>query len=81
MPIEMIHSMALIKKAAAQTNRELGILSKEVESLITQAAEEVLSGKLDAHFPLHVWMTGSGTQSNMNVNEVIPTERLRSLEG
>jgi fumarate hydratase class II len=70
-PLEMIHSLALVKKAAALANLELGILSGEKADLIVRAADEVISGKLDAHFPLHVWMTGSGSQSNMNVNEVI----------
>ena len=79
-PIEMIHSLALIKKAAALTNFELGTLEKEKADLIVRVADEVISGKLDLHFPLHVWMTGSGTQSNMNVNEVI-SNRAIELSG
>ena len=70
-PIEMIHSMGILKKAAAQANHQLGLLPNEKYKLITQAADEVINGTLDDQFPLHVWMTGSGTQSNMNVNEVI----------
>ncbi len=71
MPIEAVHAMAIIKKAAALANHRLGKLSKQKMQLVVQAADEVIEGKLDDHFPLHVWMTGSGTQSNMNVNEVI----------
>ena len=70
-PIETVYAMAIVKKAAAMANHKIGKLSKEKTALIVQAAEEVIEGKLDDHFPLHVWMTGSGTQSNMNVNEVI----------
>ena len=71
MPLEIIHAFGLLKKAAALTNCELGKLSQEKTNLIIQASEEIINGKLDKHFPLHVWQTGSGTQSNMNVNEVI----------
>ena len=78
--IEMIHSLALIKKAAALANLELGTLEREKADLIVRVADEVISGKLDNHFPLHVWMTGSGTQSNMNVNEVI-SNRANELSG
>lgn len=77
MPIEVIHALGLLKKAAAITNHNLGKLSAEKMNLIIQAADEVSSGVLDAHFPLHVWQTGSGTQTNMNVNEVISN---RSIE-
>src|SRR3990167_6697986 len=70
-PIEVIHSIGILKKAAAITNNKLGVLLKDKTALIIKAAEEVIAGKLDEHFPLHVWMTGSGTQSNLNVNEVI----------
>jgi len=80
-PIEMIHSLALIKKAAALANLELGTLEKEKADLIVRAADEVISGKLDNHFPLHVWMTGSGTQSNMNVNEVISNRAIELCGG
>lgn len=71
MPKEIIHAFAYLKKAAAITNMELGVLSKEKSDLIGQAADEILAGKLDGNFPLVIWQTGSGTQSNMNMNEVI----------
>ena len=71
MPIEIIHAFAFLKKAAAFANRDIGKLSIEKAQLIAEAADEIIDGKLDSHFPLHVWQTGSGTQSNMNVNEVI----------
>src|SRR4051812_18666344 len=71
MPKEIIKAFAYLKKAAAITNFEAGVLPKEKADLIGQVADEILSGKLDAYFPLVVWQTGSGTQSNMNVNEVI----------
>ena len=81
MPIEMIHSMGIIKKSAALANLELGLLERAKANLIIKAAEEVVEGKLDAHFPLHVWMTGSGTQSNMNVNEVISNRAIELAGG
>jgi fumarate hydratase, class II len=71
MPVEIIKAFAFLKKAAAMTNRDSGVLSKEKSELIGQVSDEILDGKLDAYFPLVVWQTGSGTQSNMNVNEVI----------
>ncbi|MCE2982129.1 MAG: class II fumarate hydratase [Parachlamydia sp.] len=71
MPLEVIHALALIKKAAASVNCEHGLLSREKEKMIAKAVDEILKGHFDAHFPLSVWQTGSGTQSNMNVNEVI----------
>ncbi len=71
MPIEIIRAFAILKKAAAITNHELGVLAKEKSDLIGQVCDEILAGKLDDQFPLVVWQTGSGTQSNMNVNEVI----------
>jgi len=71
MPVELIWAFGILKKAAALTNMELGILSKEKGELIVRAADEVIAGKLNDHFPLVVWQTGSGTQTNMNVNEVI----------
>jgi fumarate hydratase class II len=71
MPIEIIYAFACLKKAAAITNHELGVLSIEKSDLIGKACDEILTGKLDEHFPLVIWQTGSGTQSNMNVNEVI----------
>ncbi len=80
-PIELIHAYGLLKIAAAQANQDLGLLAKDECALIVQAAEEVAEGKLDDHFPLHVWMTGSGTQSNMNVNEVISNRAIEIAGG
>ncbi|GIV43076.1 MAG: hypothetical protein KatS3mg035_0199 [Bacteroidia bacterium] len=71
MPKEIIRAFAYLKKSAAYANCELGVLSKEKADLIAQVCDEILEGKLDEYFPLVVWQTGSGTQSNMNVNEVI----------
>ncbi len=71
MPKEIIYAFATLKKAAAIANMELGVLPKEKCDLITKAADEVLAGKLDDNFPLVIWQTGSGTQSNMNMNEVL----------
>ena len=71
MPIEIIRAFAYLKKAAALTNLEAGVVSKEKADLIGKVCDEILEGKLDNYFPLVVWQTGSGTQSNMNVNEVI----------
>lgn len=71
MPKEIIHAFAYLKKAAAYTNHELGILPIEKRDLISAVCDEILEGKLDDQFPLVIWQTGSGTQSNMNVNEVI----------
>jgi len=80
MPIEVIRGFALLKKAAAITNHELGVLDKQKASLIGQVCDEILEGKLDDNFPLVVWQTGSGTQSNMNANEVI-ANRAHALQG
>ena len=71
MPIEIVHAFAYLKKAAAHANHDLGVLSVEKRDAISQAADEIIAGKLDDQFPLVIWQTGSGTQSNMNVNEVI----------
>jgi fumarate hydratase class II len=71
MPIDVVHALARVKLAAAQVNAEKGLIKPDVAKAIVDAAQEVIAGKLDAHFPLVVWQTGSGTQSNMNVNEVI----------
>ena len=71
MPIEIIHAFAILKKAAAITNFELGVLDEKKKDLISKVCEEILDNKLNNEFPLVVWQTGSGTQSNMNVNEVI----------
>ncbi len=80
MPLAVIHALALIKKSAARVNGQLGNLQQPLTELISQAADEVISGQLDEHFPLSVWQTGSGTQSNMNVNEVI-ANRANELAG
>jgi fumarate hydratase, class II len=80
MPLEVIYALTLIKKACAMANQELGGLPAELATLIIQTAEEVLEGKLNDNFPLRVWMTGSGSQANMNVNEVI-ANRANELAG
>ncbi len=80
MPIEIIHSYAILKKAAAITNYECGILSKEKMELISKVCDEIISGDLDDQFPLVIWQTGSGTQTNMNINEVI-SNRCQQLIG
>jgi fumarate hydratase class II len=71
MPLEIVYGFAYLKKAAAHTNADLGVLTSEKRDLISQVCDEILAGKLDDQFPLVIWQTGSGTQSNMNVNEVI----------
>jgi fumarate hydratase class II len=81
MPKQVIRSMALLKKAAALVNHDLGKLDEENARLIGEAADEVIAGKLDAHFPLRVWQTGSGTQTNMNVNEVISNRAIELAGG
>jgi len=81
MPPELICAFGILKKAAALVNLDLGKLSKEKAKLIVQAADEVISGKLDEHFPLRVWQTGSGTQTNMNVNEVISNRAIEIAGG
>ena len=81
MPRQVIRGMGILKKAAAQTNAELGLLPKDKEKLIVQAADEVIGGKLDNHFPLSIWQTGSGTQSNMNTNEVIANRAIEIAGG
>ncbi|PJZ47208.1 class II fumarate hydratase [Leptospira brenneri] len=80
-PREMIRALGILKKSAALTNKELGILSAEKTDLIVKAAEEVIVGSLDDHFPLAVWQTGSGTQTNMNVNEVISNRAIEMTGG
>ena len=80
MPIEVIRAFAVLKKAAAETNAELGVLTKKKAKLIGKVCDEILQGKLDDQFPLVVWQTGSGTQSNMNVNEVV-ANRAHVLNG
>ena len=81
MPPEMIRAFGILKKAAALVNQDLGKLSAEKAKLISQAADEVISGKLDEHFPLRIWQTGSGTQTNMNVNEVIGNRAIEIAGG
>ena len=80
MPIEIVYGFAYLKKAAAYTNCELGVLEKSKRDLISQVCDEILAGKHDDQFPLVVWQTGSGTQSNMNINEVI-ANRAHVLSG
>ena len=81
MPRELIRAFGILKKAAALVNQDLGKLTAEKARLIVQAAEEVIAGKLDEHFPLHVWQTGSGTQTNMNANEVISNRAIEIAGG
>ena len=81
MPRELIRAMGILKKAAALVNVELGTLPKEKGELIVKAADEVIEGKLDDHFPLVVWQTGSGTQTNMNTNEVISNRAIEMAGG
>jgi fumarate hydratase, class II len=80
-PRPMIRALGVLKKAAALANGDLNMLPAEVVALITRAADEVIEGKLDDHFPLHVWQTGSGTQSNMNANEVISNRAIELAGG
>lgn len=80
MPLEIVYGFAYLKKAAAHTNCELGVLSEEKRDLISSVCDEIIAGKHDAEFPLVIWQTGSGTQSNMNVNEVI-ANRAHQLAG
>lgn len=81
MPLEVIRALALVKKAAAFVHRERGDIPSEKAQAMIEAADEVISGKLDDHFPLLVWQTGSGTQTNMNVNEVIANRAIEKLGG
>jgi fumarate hydratase, class II len=81
MPSEVVHAMGILKAAAAQANMELGVLDGAIGTPIVAAAEEVASGMLDDHFPLFVWQTGSGTQTNMNANEVIANRAIELLGG
>ena len=81
MPKPLIRAMAMVKKAAALTNLELGLIDKRLAEAIAAAADEVIEGKLDDHFPLVVWQTGSGTQTNMNLNEVIANRASEMLGG
>ena len=81
MPIEVIYALTLVKKNAARANEKLSLLSKEKTEAIVQAADEIMQGQWDKHFPLVVWQTGSGTQSNMNVNEVLANRAIQILGG
>src|SRR3989454_10251632 len=80
-PVEVVRAFGILKKACALVNAELGKLPKDKPDLIVRAADEVIQGKLDEHFPLYVWQTGSGTQSNMNVNEVLANRAIQLLGG
>ena len=81
MPRELIRALGVLKQAAAKSNAELGVLSQEIGVLIAQVAQEVIDGRLDSHFPLVVWQTGSGTQTNMNANEVIANRAIEVAGG
>src|SRR6202012_6287408 len=81
MPMAIIRALGIVKLAAAETNRELGLLDQRRARAISRAAREVIDGQLDDHFPLVVWQTGAGTQTNMNVNEVISNRANELLGG
>ena len=81
MPIEIVHALGLVKRAAAEVNRDLGSLDRRRAAAIVAVAQDIAAGRLDAHFPLLVWQTGSGTQTNMNVNEVIANAANLALGG
>src|SRR3954464_9214816 len=81
MPLPLVRALGLVKRAAAEVNQSLGILDRKRSGAIVQAAQEVIDGRLDDHFPLVVWQTGSGTQSNMNLNEVIANRANELLGG
>jgi fumarate hydratase class II len=81
MPIEILHALGVIKRASAEVNRQLGSLDRKRASAIAAVAQDIADGKLDEHFPLSVWQTGSGTQTNMNVNEVIANAANLKLGG
>jgi fumarate hydratase class II len=81
MPPELVRAFGILKKAAALVNQDLGKLPPEKAKLIVQAADDVIAGKLDEHFPLHIWQTGSGTQTNMNANEVISNRAIEIAGG
>ena len=78
-PKPIIKALGVVKRAAAEANIALGKLDKDLGATIIKAAQEVIDGKLDAHFPLVVWQTGSGTQSNMNANEVISNRAIEKI--
>src|ERR1700719_1172964 len=81
MPAELVRAFGILKKAAALVNQDLGKLPADKARLIAQAADEVIAGKLNEHFPLRIWQTGSGTQTNMNVNEVISNRAIELAGG
>src|SRR5579871_6822771 len=81
MPRELIRALGILKKSSALANESLGKLPVESAELISRAADEVIDGRLDAHFPLHIWQTGSGTQTNMNANEVISNRAIELAGG
>lgn len=81
MPKPLVHALGTLKRAAASVNMDLGVLDKKIGEAIVSAATEVMEGKLDEHFPLVVWQTGSGTQTNMNANEVISNRAIELLGG
>src|SRR6202171_5647965 len=81
MPLPIVHALGIVKLASAETNRELGLLDARRVGAIIRAAREVIDGNLDDHFPLVVWQTGSGTQTNMNLNEVIANRANEMLGG
>jgi fumarate hydratase class II len=81
MPLPLVHAYGILKRAAAEVNMEMGELDRKVGEAIVAAADEVIEGKLDDHFPLVVWQTGSGTQTNMNANEVISNRAIEMLGG
>lgn len=81
MPIEIIHALGMIKKSAALVHQNLGLISPKKTRLIVAATDEIIDGKLDQHFPLHIWQSGSGTQTNMNVNEVIANRAIEIAGG
>src|SRR5436853_7902465 len=81
MPREMIRALGILKKAAALVNEDLGKLPHDKAQLIVQACDEVIEGRLDYHFPLRIWQTGSGTQTNMNANEVISNRAIEIAGG
>src|SRR6202012_5385398 len=80
-PLAVVRALGIVKRAAAETNMALGHLDPKIGNIIVKAAQEVIEGKLNDHFPLAVWQTGSGTQSNMNANEVISNRAIEMLGG
>ena len=81
MPFGLIRAFAILKKAAAMTNHDLGLMDADKQKLIAEAADEIIAGKWNNEFPLRIWQTGSGTQTNMNVNEVISNRAIQMIGG